>query len=146
MNSHDRSKGAEPGFVVRCRTSGEGPLRQRATGWRRGGRTSAASLHHVLHRGGVSWPQGLWLFLTAEDWPMGGRKQGHQTQWPGAFLSGSLKCCVVWWVYWIKLYIYLWACAGFIFNSDCCMEDSRSKFKPGFSEFLAPCSWICVFV
>lgn len=24
MNSHDRSKGAEPGFVVRCRTSGEG--------------------------------------------------------------------------------------------------------------------------
>lgn len=26
MNSHDRSKGAEPGFVVRCRTSEEGPL------------------------------------------------------------------------------------------------------------------------
>lgn len=131
---------------------------RRATGWRRGGRTSAASLHHVMHCGGVSWPQRLWLYLTTKDWPMEGRKQGHQTEWPGPFSQdpedalwcGELislncihehvlgRCLFFWQSHWLREqgWFRVQCAAGVGWRrplSQAAVWKSHSKFRPVFS-------------
>lgn len=99
MNSHDRNKGAEPGFVVRCRTGGEGPVRQgEYGGGEKGERRQDFSCIppscDVLHRSEPAREVSTLFDLRGAT----NERQGTGTaeREPPAFLSGLLRCCVVW--------------------------------------------------
>lgn len=99
MNSHDRNKGAERGFVVRCKASWEGPVRQEEQVEEKWGRTSPVSSimscstegsagHGEFDSYSHTWPQQIVS-------PMRAGSQRHHRN-PPSYLSGALRCCVVW--------------------------------------------------
>lgn len=98
MNTGDIKKREEPRwFVVRCKASGEGRVREgEEAEERRGVEASAVSPHHVPLQTEVSWPQRVRYFQLQRN-PMRGRARGYHSNTLSHML-GALRCCVMRWV------------------------------------------------